>query len=111
MASTTDILTAMCPGAAADPALAIYTDIAGQSVSVAYWGTRYALALALQIAHIWSLSQRSEAAGGAVSGMSEGKMSISYATGSVADDLSQTSYGRQLKSMMIGGISVTGGTL
>jgi hypothetical protein len=116
MATTTEILTAICPGAAADPNLTIFQEIAAFNTSASYWGTRYALALALRIAHIWSLSQRPQGAVGNVSSMTEGKLSISYSSttaksGAGDSELGQTTYGRQLQNMMSGGISVTGGGL
>lgn len=63
------------------------------------------LAVAYLAAHILTLSKQNGA--GAVSGMSEGSLSLSFATGTATNDLNSTSYGQEYQRLTIAcGLSV-----
>jgi len=58
--------------------------------------------IAYLTAHYFTVSEQRKGAGGEVSSVSEGKLSITYATGKSSDDsdLGVTSYGRIYKRLM-----------
>jgi len=116
--TASQILDLIAPGYKTDPDKASFLVLAqGQTSSCAY-GSKYNQAVALRAAHMMTLRDRALGSGngdgGSVASKKEGDIAISYntTTNSKNDDLSQTSYGRQLLGLSKGVtpfMGVTGG--
>ena len=107
MALTADQrLAAIAPKFNANTNRAAYLEMAAERISLGIYGpTKYDMAVALRAAHDMELDSRSMGASGPIQGMTEGQLSIQFATSTNAradDDLSQTSYGRKLLSLRKG---------
>ena len=102
--SVNQIISAICSGLAADSTLDSYIEMAMEQTSTTFFGANRNRAIALRAAHMWTLdrnSNRTNGEAGAIQSKTEGKLSLSFAVSSNNDDdLSQTHYGRQLKSLL-----------
>lgn len=102
--SVNQIISTICKGLMADAALDNYIQMATEQTSSTYFGVNRNRAIALRAAHMWTLdknSNRTNGEAGAIQTKTEGRLSLSFAVSSNSeDDLSQTHYGRQLKSLM-----------
>ena len=111
------ILDLIAPQFIDDPNKLSFLTLACNRTSQAAFRTNYAQAIALRAAHMMTLAQpknrNSAGAGGSISSMSEGDLSISFATNpnnAKYPDLNSTAYGRQLIELISGavvGIAVT----
>lgn len=104
-------ISAICPTLAADPSLAVFLDMAESQTGGSFFGSNRALAVALRAAHIFTVCRRSMGAAGSISSMEEGSLNLAFASSGETGDLSQTSYGLQLKNLMKSsgpGVSVMG---
>jgi len=114
MASINDIIAIKAPDLATDPNKNTYIELAQLQTDACFFGSKYTLAVALRASHSWALDQKDPNESGAISGKRMGPVSISFNTPNQgSDDLSMTSYGRQLRSLIRScgpGISVTGTT-
>lgn len=104
-----EILGAIAPNAIIDPDKDIHIQLATQRTNSVCFGENYEYAIALRAAHTISLKQRSESvigdSGGNVSSKKEGKLSLTFSSSLNGDeDLSQTSYGKQLIGLKKGNI-------
>lgn len=115
MATASEIFDKIAPGYAADPDKDFYLELAdGRTSACAYGGNRN-LAVALRAAHMIELAKGSNHAGsggsGPVTSKKEGKLSISYGSGSSSgsdSDLRLTKYGEQLAGLARGNIEALG---
>lgn len=94
------ILEAICPTLAASDKRETFLEMARSQTSPTHFGANREKAIALRAAHEWVLSQRSQGAGGAIQSITEGRLSMAFANSGGAGDLSQTSYGMQLKALI-----------
>jgi len=83
----------------------IYQDMAEKQTSVDFFGSSYELALALRMSHYYFIDTdpSRQGHGGAVTGKTEGRVSISMWNSNAVGDystLNQTSYGQRLKALM-----------
>lgn len=114
--TATQILDAIAPAFKTHPDKAVFLEMATESLSASWWGSRYPRAVALLAAHQLTLTTRMGGTGeaGPISSKSQGSLSVSFGSvgGSSADaDLSQTSFGLQLIALRKGQgpfIGVTG---
>jgi len=109
------LIQVYCPGLYSDANRDTFVSVAADRTSEAFYKHNYNLAVALLASHNWALVNRpggSYGAVGAVSGMKEGDLSISFSSGSLSNgDLDQTSFGKQLQQLKrssLSGISCTG---
>lgn len=113
MSSPAEKIKILCPPLYADTERDEYISMAESLTGRAYFGVHGDQAVALRACHLYTLSKRSQGAGGTVASMAEGKLSMSFNSGNMGgDDLSQTHFGIQLKSLgrMVGpAISVNEG--
>ena len=102
------IIQTICKPLADSPSLSSYVQMAEESLDSCFFGKMYQHAVAYKACHLFTLygatGIESSIAGigsGAVSGMSEGGLSISFATPAKNDDeLISTKYGRMLRKLM-----------
>lgn len=115
-----EIFDAIAPKLAANSAKLVYLQLAEDRTSPCFFGANRSQAVALRAAHTMSLfldPLRAGGTGGAITQKAEGDLSISFgaAQGSTVDnDLSQTSYGRQLDGLIRGSgafVGVSGNVL
>lgn len=114
-----EYIAAIAPGLAADAAaLPVFLDMARQRTNAAFYGAKYAQAVALLAAHLWVLTGSSSPAGGnaeagstgSVASKREGDLSISYSSpasalasrGAAEAEFAQTRYGLQLLALRKG---------
>lgn len=106
------IIQTICKPLADSPSLSSYVQMAEESLDSCFFGKMYQHAVAYKACHLFTLygatGIESSIAGigsGAVSGMSEGELSISFATPAKSDDeLISTKYGRMLRKLMNSGL-------
>lgn len=106
------IIQTICKPLADSPSLSSYVQMAEESLDSCFFGKMYQHAVAYKACHLFTLygatGIESSIAGigsGAVSGMSEGGLSISFATPTKSDDeLISTKYGRMLRKLMNSGL-------
>lgn len=97
------IISAICKGLAADSDCNTFIELAEEQTSSTFFDKNRSMAVALRASHIWTLlnSNRTNGEAGAIQSKTEGKLNIAFAVSSNSDDdLSQTHYGLQLKSLM-----------
>jgi hypothetical protein len=107
MAAVTDIISAICPKLSAASTLSIFIELATDLTSVKYFKANFNMAVALRAAHMFTLSQRNLGEGGSITNKAEGKLSMGFSASKTEmtatdNDLDQTGYGRQLKSLIAG---------
>ena len=101
MSGPEQLIQTICPSLAGSPSLPEYVGMAVGMTDQGFFGAQYAQAIALRAAHMYTLDQRTMGVGGAITGMTEGRLSIQYsANQNDSDDLSQTHYGKRLKGLM-----------
>jgi len=101
MSSPAEIISVICAPLYADANRDAVISMAETMVSRAYFGVYGDQAVALRASHMYTLSKRSLGESGSVSSKAEGKLSLSFNSGNMgSDDLAQTHYGVQLKSLM-----------
>lgn len=104
-----DIITTVCPALAGSPSMPQYVAMAKESVNGGFFGSMKEYAYAYYAAHLYTVTGDEGVAGsvaglggGAVSGMSEGGLSIQFAVPDQAGDgsgLNSTKYGRLFLSL------------
>lgn len=109
MASASEILSAIAPQFDSNVNRATHLNLATNRTSSSCFGKNYNYAIALRAAHSLTLSERALTSGGAsgsITGKKEGDLSISFGStrGNNNGDLSQTSYGMELKGLIDGNI-------
>jgi hypothetical protein len=110
--SPIQIVTAICPNLSASPSCDVFIEMAETELDRCFFGTLWARAVALKASHMFVLSQRSLGESGSVSSKSEGHLSLSFSSNVGSDDLDQTSYGKELQSLIAksgASVSVVGG--
>lgn len=103
-----EIIGAICPALAKSELLGTFVKMAEENTSRKFFGRQYAYAVAYRACHLYTVtagSGGSAAAGlGQVASMSEGGLSISFATGSQSSDsdggLETSKYGRMLLGLI-----------
>lgn len=105
------IFDAIAPGFAANPAKPTYIELAEDRTSACAFGTRRNHAVALRAAHAMTIDLGGDqsGSGGQITGKKEGNLSLTFAAPSANDsddDLSMTKYGKQLKGLIKGNITV-----
>lgn len=108
--NSAQIISLLCPNLGLDPRVNDFIALAAEDTSAEFFGSSYAKAVALKACHFYTLSQRCQGASGAISSVTEGKLSISFSGTGDGSELGQTSYGKQLAALIQQcscGISVT----
>ncbi len=104
MSTVDQYLEAICPNLYNADFKSIYVELATESTSEDYFGTKYNYAIALRAAHNYTIdSSRTDGTGGAITGKTEGRVSIQYWNSIPNSDhsgLNQTTYGQKLKALM-----------
>lgn len=109
------IIQTVCKPLANSPSLSAYEQMARESLDSGFFGKMYEYAVAYKACHLFTVNDGESGiegsvaglGGGAVSGMSEGGLSVSFAVPSDIDsELSSTKYGRMLKELMKGGVRI-----
>lgn len=103
-----EIIGAICPALAKNEGLDAFVKMAEENTSRSFFGKQYAYAVAYRACHLFTItagSGGSSAVGlGQVASMSEGGLSISFATGSQSSDadggLETSKYGKMLLGLI-----------
>jgi hypothetical protein len=106
--TATEIITAYCLACAADAGLAVYLQMAENTISTGFFQGRVdnsQLAIALKALHIWTLAQRTLGEAGMVSGKGEGQLNLSFVSTALSKgidnaNLRQTGWGMQLLDLI-----------
>lgn len=107
------IIQTICKPLADSPSLSSYIQIAQESLDRCFFGNNYNLAVAYKACHLFTVYGSDGVEGtiaglgsGAVSGITEGGLSVNFATSSNVKDseLSSTKYGRMLLDLMKSGL-------
>lgn len=127
MGASIEQIMATYPGISDDPDLALFIDLAKTQTGSSFYGSRYNEAVALRAAHNLVMSKPVEYASsmsGGIAAKRQGGVAVEYnrASGDNNNDpsgLSQTTYGKQLITLMrmsdttigvVGGAIFSGGT-
>lgn len=101
-----DIIELRSPEFFENPNIDKYIELAEQRVNQDVFGDHYENAVALTVMHMMALTERSDgsvSAGGSITSMKEGKLSLSFGSmsnSSGSNDLSQTSWGQELQDLI-----------
>ena len=102
-----DIIKTICKNLHDSPSLSSYIQIAEESTNRRFFGTLYNQAVAYKACHLWTLYGADSSSGiaglgsGAISGVSEGSISVSFAVPSDSDSSwSTTKYGRMYLDLL-----------
>ncbi len=118
--NTLEIIGAICPELSKSGNADIFIRMAEENLSRPFFGKQYAYAVAYKACHLYTVtagSGGSTAAGlGQITSMSEGGLSVSFATGSTESDasggLETTKYGKMLLGLINSrprmGVNMTG---
>lgn len=101
------ILQAINPDLYNDTNRDVYIELATNQTDRCYFGVNYNLAIALRASHMYVLANRPNGETGQISTKREGDLSVSFSTNKssgASDDLSQTSYGMQLQTLIKQGL-------
>jgi hypothetical protein len=104
------IITAICPELAVSPSLDVFLGMAVELTDRGFFGKLYSSAVAYRACHLFMVSGGSGGGGvgeaaaglGQIASMSEGGLSVSFATGGVSDPggLDTTKYGKLLLGLI-----------
>lgn len=112
MATVDQYIEVLYPKLSLSPYLDIYKDMASKHTSVEFFGEQYDYALALRSCHLFYIDNRGNQNGGFVTGMTEGRVSMSFWNSPNKGDnssLSLSTYGQTLKALIHSiGASVSG---
>lgn len=106
MMSAIEIIQTICPELADSPSLSQYVQMATESLNSRFFGKLFNQAVACKACHLFTLNKKSSldevlsVGGGPVSGISEGGISVNFATTGKDNELLSTKYGRQLLNLM-----------
>lgn len=103
-----EIIGAICPELAKSESLTVFIKMAEENSNKKFFGKQYSYAVAYRACHLFTVTAGSggnAALGlGQVASMSEGGLSVSFATGSAASDanggLETTKYGKMLLELI-----------
>jgi hypothetical protein len=108
--SPNQIIAAVCPELSGSPSLPVFLEMATEITDKGFFGKMYPYAVAYRACHLFSISGGGSSGGGnpalglgQVASMSEGGLSITYATGGAAPDssaLDSTKYGKMLLGLI-----------
>ena len=102
--TATQIATALNPTLAADANFSTWLELAEGRTSSCFFGTNYQEALAYRTLHIGAVSKRNANEAGPLTGKKVGPVFVQFQgqnqQSSNFDDLSLTTYGQQLKSLI-----------
>lgn len=107
------IIQTICKPLADSPSLSSYIQMAQESLDRCFFGKNYNFAVAYKACHLFTIYANDGVEGtiaslgsGAVSGITEGGLSVNFATSSNVKDseLSSTKYGRMLLDLMKTGL-------
>ena len=100
MATPEEVLRIICPQVMTVSGLSTYIDIAKSMTSSGVFGDKYNYAVALRVAHMYTLNKRN-GAGGIITHKQEGRVSQSFGgVDKMTSDLQSTSYGQQLLQLI-----------
>ena len=106
MMSVIEIIQTICPELADSPSLSQYVQVATESLNSRFYGKLFNQAVAYKACHLFTLNKPSaldnvlSVGGGPVTGISEGGISVNFASSDKESELSATKYGRQLLGLM-----------
>lgn len=104
--SVIEIIQTICPELADSPSLSQYVQVATESLNSRFYGKLFNQAVAYKACHLFTLNKPSaldnvlSVGGGPVTGISEGGISVNFASSDKESELSATKYGRQLLGLM-----------
>lgn len=102
-----EILQAINPGLYNDASRDIYIQLATNQTDRCYFGINYNFAIALRASHMYTLANRPNGETGQINSKKESDLSVSFSSSKssgTSDDLSQTSYGMQLLTLIKQGL-------
>jgi hypothetical protein len=101
------IITAICPDLADSPSLDVFLGMAGELTDRGFFGKLAAFAIAYRACHLFTITGGDGGGNavlgiGQIAGMSEGGLSVSFATGAAPDSggLDTTKYGKLLLGLI-----------
>lgn len=105
------IFDAIAPSYASNASKAVYLEMSEDRTSACAFGSNRPQAVALRAAHMITLDLGGDqsGSGGQITGKKEGNLSLTFAGPSASqsdDDLSMTKYGKQLKGLIKGNITL-----
>lgn len=106
MMSVIEIIKTICPELADSPSLSQFVQVATESLNSRFFGKLYNQAVAYKACHLFILNKPSvmdgvlSIGGGPVSSISEGGISVSFATNAGDNELNSTKFGRQLLALI-----------
>jgi hypothetical protein len=106
-----EIVSTICPELSGSPSLPVYLEMAAETIEAGFFGSLYNYALAYKACHFFIVmgdeqgggGSGNDQAGSAVTSMSEGAESISFAVPTPTEDsgtLTSTKYGKMLLELM-----------
>lgn len=108
--SPNQIIEAVCPELSGSPSLPVFLEMATEITDKGFFGKMFPYAIAYRACHLFSVSGGGAAGGGnpalglgQVASMSEGGLSVTFATGGAAPDsggLDTTKYGKLLLALI-----------
>lgn len=105
--SPNQIIKAICPELSGSPSLPVFVEMAAEVTDEGFFGKLYSHAVAYRACHLFSISGGGNSGNpvmglGQVASMSEGGLSISFATNAANDSsgLDTTKYGKQLLALI-----------
>jgi hypothetical protein len=106
--SPSQIIKAICPELSGSPSLPVFVEMATEVTDKGFFGKQYSYAIAYRACHLFSVAGGSNGGNsvmglGQVASMSEGGMSISFATnanGNSNSGLDTTKYGKMLTALI-----------
>ena len=106
MMSVIEIIQTICPKLADSPSLSQFVQVATESLNSRFFGKMFNYAIAYKACHLFTLNSQSpldeilSVGGGPVTGISEGGISVNFASNQNVSELASTKYGRQLLDLM-----------
>jgi len=105
--SPNQIIAAICPELSGSPSLSVFVEMATEVTDKGFFGKTYPHAVAYRACHLFLISGGGNSGNsvmglGQVASMSEGGLSISFATNPASDSsgLDTTKYGKQLLALI-----------
>jgi hypothetical protein len=99
--SPDDVLLVIAPTMASVAGYDTYVELAQQQTSPGYFGSHWAMAVALRAAHMWTLNTLRGGQSGVITYLMEGRLSKSFGgVGVIREELQLTNYGMQLLGLM-----------
>ena len=105
--SPNQIIAAICPELSGSPSLPVFVEMATEVTDKGFFGGQYSYAIAYRACHLFSVAGGGKSGNpalglGQVASMSEGGVSISFATNASSDSsgLDTTKYGKLLLALI-----------